>query len=174
MKKTMSLLLALVMCVGLGIPAFAHPVEASDADAAAISEVSPQYLVYQKTLKEYIGSLTTVNVTFTISEKGGRPAIESLDSVYFDVMDTSSVYWRLDSYTYQLTSDECVLHLSRSEMLAGVPTGYSDKAVITFSIASDASSVRESGPVAISPISVYIDAANGVWMPAENIKEINQ
>lgn len=156
MKKAISLLLALIMCVGLGVPAFAHPVDVPDADTA-VSVESPQYAVYKMSFRMYIGSLTYADMVFTISEKGGHPAFENLDSVSFNVIDTSGVYWEVTGYSYNLTGDECTLYVSRTEMFAGAPTGYSDKATFKIPIEFVVGSTRESGPAIASSVNVVVE-----------------
>lgn len=168
MKKAMSLLLALVMCIGLGVPAFAHPVEALDTNAA-VSVESPQYAVYKKSYSQYMGCLTYVNMTFTISERGGTPAFESLDSFSFTPMDSTSLHMKLVSYTYQLSSTKCTVYASREEMLGDTPTGYKDTTTFVISIDSLVGNASESGPSIASSVSVVVGETYGIRMTAEEI-----
>lgn len=54
-KRILSLMLALTLCVGLAVSAFAAPVDAPGPNAID-SEGSPRYAVYEKYYPLYIGA----------------------------------------------------------------------------------------------------------------------
>lgn len=166
MKKTISLLLALVMCIGLGVPAFAAPVDALDPNATGSVE-SPQYAVYEMPFRAYAGGLTYIDMAFTVSYKGGNYAFESLDSVSFTPMDPNGLYWKLTKYTYQLSSTSCTVNTWRTEMIGNTPTGFSDTASYTVSINDVVGNARESGSAIASSVSVVVEETYGFRMTAE-------
>lgn len=167
-KKIMSLVLALVMCVGLAVPAFAAPADSLDANTIGSIE-SPRYAVYQKNVRTYIGNSTYAHLVFTISERGGNPAFESLDNLYFSTASTGGTYWRLDSYGYTISGTVCNVTISRSEMYAGTPTGFSDKATLTLTIDNVVGISEESGPAIVSSgtVSSVVEETWAVRMSAE-------
>lgn len=167
-KKIMSLVLALVMCVGLAVPAFAAPADSLDANTIGSIE-SPRYAVNKVPYSIYIGNLTYADMVFTISDRGGNYAFESLDSLSFSAVSTSGTYWKLDSYDYHFSGTECKVIVSRSEMYAGNPTGYSDSMTITVALESVAASSRESGPAIVSSgtVSSVVEETWAVRMSAE-------
>lgn len=166
MKKTIGLLMALIMCIGLGTSAYAAPADAPESNAVDAVD-SPQYAFY----RTYIGGLTYADMEFTVSEEGGKSAFESLDNLSLSPIDTSGLYWKLDSYGCQIRGTECTVTISRTEMLAGAPTGFADTAVFNISIEDVVgSSTRESGAVIASSVSVVVEETYGFRMSAEEFE----
>lgn len=154
MKKTIiSLVLALVMCVGLSVPALAIPADNLDPNAAG-SVVSPRYAVYKKSYSVYISGQTYADMVFTISDRGGNYAFESLDRLTFSTVSTSGTYWKLDSYGYNIGGNVCIVTIKRSEMYAGTSIGFSDTITLTIPIEAVAGSLMESASASASSATV--------------------
>lgn len=159
MKKRMimSLLLAVVMCVGLAAPAFAASVPALEPDAAG-SVVTPRYAVYEMPYRLYIGASTYADITFSVADKGGSYCFDGINSMGWYAENSDGFYWIITDYSYTLSNNDKICHLTifRKEMFNGTPTDYTEKIGFTLPIDQVLGIAVESGP-AVVPSGICIE-----------------
>ena len=93
-KRIMSLLLAVVMCVGLAAPALAASVPALEPDAIGSVE-TPRYAGYEVLYTIDLENNTYAVVTFTVSEKGANTYFEDVLSLSFYTTNPKGSHWKI-------------------------------------------------------------------------------
>lgn len=163
-KRIMALVLALVMCVGLAVPAFAAPVP---LEAETTDEVMPRYPVLQVGCKAYLGGLTYANMVFSISQRNDGYRFESVSNISFETSDSSGIHYQITDYNYRLTDEVFYLTVWRKEMYGNLPTGLNDTLNATIRVEDAVASARDSSPILASSVSCEILQTDVVWIPVE-------
>lgn len=123
MKKQMimCLLLAVVMCVGLTVPAFAAAVPALGPDAAG-SVVTPRYAVHEVQYTIDLENNTYAAVMFTVAEKGEHTYFEDVLSISFYTTNPKGSHWKILDHYYSLKEDIFSLCVTVQDMEGDTPS----------------------------------------------------
>lgn len=120
-KRIMSLLLAVVMCVGLAAPAFAASVPALEPDAIGSVE-TPRYAGYEVLYTIDLENNTYAVVTFTVSEKGANTYFEDVLSLSFYTTNPKGSHWKILDHYYSLKEDMFSLCVTMQDMEGDTPS----------------------------------------------------
>ena len=163
MKKAMSLLLALVMCVGLAVPAFAAAVPPAAADAAPSAEaVTPRYAVYDTLYTIDLENNTYAGIIFTIAEKNGNVSFEkgAGASISFSTTNPNGSHWKIVEHHYSISETEFKLFLKLQDMEGDTPSSswLADAVytVLPIQVAWNHSSSQNTQAVLLAPDSVDV------------------
>lgn len=162
----MSLVLALVMCVGLTVPAFAVPavrpeietVESSGADV-------PQYAVNQVPYTIDLQNNTYASIIFWIAQKGGTVSFEDRVSVSFYNTNPKGSHWEVMDWNYAITGDKFKLFVTVIDV-----EGVVVSSLIEYQLAYTVYSWEVSSPVQSAEDGNGIQAPDSVsvrWYPEE-------
>lgn len=166
-KRIISLVLALVMCMGLTVPAFAVPVLRSEVDALKSDDISvPQYAVHEVPYTISLQNNTYASIIFSIAEKGGKAYFEERVSISFYTTNPNGSHWKIVKHSYSINEDIFYLYITAQDMEGDKPSSdywfENVYAVLPSQVAGYNLSAEDRSGVVLAPVSVSVRFAEEV------------
>lgn len=160
-KRILSLALALVMCVGLVVPAFAVPVPPPEAEPVKSANAGePRHPIYQMTYKIDMQNNTYAYIIFSIAERGGRVYFEDCVSVSFSTTNPGGSHWKIKEHSYVINEDKFNLCVTLMDMEGDdLSSLYEYKTCYTVfpdMVVSSSQSAEDETGVVLTPDSVHV------------------